>query len=417
MKLRFSLRKLFLLPLVFGIVLASVVWILDQRQRGADVLNQTLGKHGCPGRGGIISGATCSIPIFVPTWRGRVLGSTSPVVESVCFMKTEIEKVDCRLFSRSIAAQEVTSIMFDKTTLTNASYFPAHWHGVRSLSFVDVKLPEEWKAALCKHQHVDRGSIGLSVDDIKALSHLKILVLSNLGFSQEELIEIRTALPNTKVVVVAHIGERSKWKPSELTRFAGPKLTHYRNRSQELQQEVAKSRLPPFVFQRERSISAQELLAFEKKVGIYFSHSIGAFLLARQQRLIVDPMFEMLTERPPKVVTFQSKEGVTFTEMYVYYLDDYVDFDFEYYFNGLQIGNVDGQPLWVGLENGELFVGKASSVVVRTVSLSNAKSKLVWPSNSDSFGSFRSHSSCDNSCCQRMATDPDIDIFGFSEGE
>ena len=33
------------------------------------------------------------------------------------------------------------------------------------------------------------------------------------------------------------------------------------------------------------------------------------------------------------------------------------------YFNGLQIGDIDGQPLWVGLENGELFVGEESSVV------------------------------------------------------
>ena len=362
MWIRFSLRKLLLLPLVFGFALFSVLWIQDQRQRGSDVLARTMYEHNC----------SCDrlIPYdgpsrIVPTWQERLLGNTAQFGKSVSFPDSEIGNADSRLFSRSTATQKFTEVSFYGTTLTHASYFPAYWQRIRSLSFHDVKLPEQWKAGLIERsQQVEQmlfagASIGLTVADVKALSHLKILVLSNLSFSREELIEIRTALPNTKVIVVACYGDRGEWNPSASTFFSGPEFMHYRDRFQKLQRQFAKSKFPQFLFEQEPSISTQEITAFEKTGGIHLDHSIIAFLLARRQRPLIDPIFERLTERPPKVEAFESNDGVTFTRM-CWRLG--LNSDAEY-FNGLQIGDIDGQPLWVGLENGELFVGEESSVV------------------------------------------------------
>ena len=368
MKIRFSIQKLFLLTLVFGLILCFVVYVQNRRQQGSDTLQRTLsslGSHLSYLHSGIVDLSLNPDP----TLQDRFWGNTALVDASPEFEATEIGAAVARLLSQSRAGQEIGQVTFRKTVLSDAEYFPGHWEAVKCLSFIDVNLPPEWKVGLRdRSQHIERmlfagNAINLSVADFQELKNLKVLVLSNLDLDRSEIEKIKAALPSTKVVVTADVGERGKFEVApKVDFFSGSKIVRYRKRFQELEKRIAKSGLPRGFFKAEQCLSDDQLAQFEAQVGISFHNSLRAFLLARNQRLFCDPIFEKLTQRLPCVVTFQSNGATSFSETFAHVNLSEFGENAEY-FSALQIGEYDGLPLWVGLENGILLIGEKSQVV------------------------------------------------------
>ena len=207
--MRFSLRTFFCLILTCGIpLLALFGWIQRERQCGSDSLQRTLGSIGCI-REYLAGDPKMATPQFKesPTFLDRLLGNTANIDDEVTFANTMISPRAARALLNSHAAQTITDVRFAGTKVDDDSaYFLKNWSSVERVSFEDVTFSPAWRRSIVNDsQHIQSmlfagTAINLSPAEFGQLGHLKTLVLSQTGFTREEFEEIRSSLPNTRVV-------------------------------------------------------------------------------------------------------------------------------------------------------------------------------------------------------------------------
>ena len=376
MKLRFSLRHVFGVVTIAIVLLFAIDFLQKTRQRGADAtigllrtLNcaNSLAESPSPVSGGCIVVIPSKLGISQePTLVRKIFGDTQRITSGMAFSKTQFDRHSAKSLFESRATKGIVEVwMTDVCVSPEAAYFLQEWDSLDFLYFIDIEFSEKWRRGVLNdsthvpHMLFAGKAINLSAEEVATMSHLETLVLSNVGFSADEIDMIRTRLPETLVVVTCRWGEERSVDRPQASPATDILASKYSQNFDVLEKAVAQSGLS---FLQIPPAEPDKLIAYQRQFQNPLPASLVAFLKTRTVTLPDDLFAVGLTRDSPEIVTMASRNGMDYTITYCLLprLTEHpkcvIVQDF------LKVGSCNGKGIWIGLTTGQLCEGSAVSM-------------------------------------------------------
>lgn len=372
MKLQFKIRTLLWLTVAACVALSCLAWVQDQRQRGAEVLQQTLDSLRCE-RGFTTPpiGAVIMTPfdeaVADPSWWERLLGNTVVISSEIQFHFQKIVPETAHLLSQSNATQSIEFVRFFEIELAaDTEYFLKNWNSVEYASFHNVKLTSQWKTGILEQsEHIRHMSfaghgISFSLADFCKLTHLETLMLSRQKLSSSEIEQLRQALPDTRVILFSLYQKKemdANWQVD--TDPEAIKLFHERFQQirDELEDELGVRLGEPDwpVAVDIKPMSSDQVARYEYDVGVPLPETFKA-LLQSQSLLFTDSPAMLWRGGEQHLVC--TKNGVDYSTTNCH-LKDVAQQTTATFINILRVGELaNGNPIWINLNDGTLLASK-----------------------------------------------------------
>ena len=367
MRFRHTLRAYFLILGLMACALAVYSAWLMAMSRGSDELQRRLGELAIDARLLDMTHGPIELQLPNPNLYQRLTGNTSIVMSRPSFTDVEIDHPTAKHFFETRAWHDIEEASFNCTTFADdAPFFPGKWKNLRRLSLQDVCLNERWcDGILAESDHIKMLKLGgkvlgIEADQLGELKHLELLYVADSPWSHETLQAVAQSLNNTKVIL-----DSNGWiqiLPNLPTRNLNQATSDrfesaFGKLSQSLREQPA---VHPAAYQHQISGESKRAVdEFESKVGFPLHESLRAYLANRTCRLVVDPIYSDLLDRPIQscVAVFPNRTGSWLARRSIpgspgnlWHACTYV--------HALRIGKTAaGEPLWIDLVSGQLLVG------------------------------------------------------------
>ena len=376
MKLRFSLRHVFGMVTIAAVLLFVIDFIQKTRQRGADATIELLRTLNCtnsvsespsPASGGSIVFIPSKLGVSQePTLARKIWGDTQRITSEMAFSKTQFARHSAKSLFESRATKGIVGVrMADVYVSSEAVYFLQEWDSLDFLYFIDIEFSEKWRLGILNNSsHIPHmlfagKAINIFAEEVATMGHLETLVLSNVGFSADEIDMIRTRLPETLVVVTSRWGEERSVDRPQSSPATDILVSKYSQSFDVLEKAVAQSGLS---FLQIPPAEPDKLIAYQRQFQNPLPASLVAFLKTRTVMLLDDPFAVGLTSDQPEVVTMATSDGVNYSLTYclLQLLAKHPRCTIVQDF--LKVGSRNGNGIWIGLTTGQLCEGSAVSM-------------------------------------------------------
>ena len=204
MKIKFRIRTILLLTLAFGIALACLRWVQQERLKHADALQAKFAEMG------VHNGFVPNVFHFEPdkknpTFKEQLFGNTKNVFPAPSFGAIDIAPKDADFFISSNTTQSIWEVSFVQTRISpEARCFLSNWKSLERVLFCDVTIPKSWAKEIAENRNLKDlffigQSSGLSITELKQLGHLNWLALDENLLDPQAKEALTKALPDTNI--------------------------------------------------------------------------------------------------------------------------------------------------------------------------------------------------------------------------